>query len=512
MKTHAVTGAAAGVPLALLINRYLLGNKSLTSNIVASLLGGGAGSLAGIGLYNWRKGQALKEHQVNLQQLDEHIKAERDKNTKLAAAVGKFVSNPDLDLDDPEQLAALKGVYAQYGKELQDSDINSFKAFAEIQNIDKSLRNPYYGVDVPLIPIAAETEELLREHSKFFQDNSAAGRFDELNFGGLRTVGEQGDVFQQILHSNIGTSLPPAHRNFRLASLMNYHDKLHEIAISKKFNSLPKSLQTPEIADYMALQAIQPEQRRFIPVMHRLTAAARAKASKGWSYVVDRDMYRDPKYLRQALAVPSLQRQATDFSRAMFSVGTKGKPILNFFLPILGEGSVALPGFTASRTLPDYRAAFQTANGDTWGTRNYRNAVINKLFSPESGVPIYSWAYPEISKLRKLEQGWSTVADLMDIGVDAGDAYKTLKNWSTLSKASRAATVAGQAVNWGLHGAMDVALPIMNIKDIQQLSSPEFQQAHTGAGVTKYQGNNVMNKLGKSIVNSVFRKYNIPTQ
>lgn len=392
----ATAGAGLGIIPALLINRYALGNTSGKSAVIAALLGGGLGAAGGVGLNTYLKGKALAEQQEDLNAL---IRRTDEGNKELEA----FVSS-DVDLNSEETRRAVRNSIAksisssaeEVPDELVDATLNDLEARRFIKSIDKSPEKVLtMGTDTSVVPIDQAILDELDVTANRFRANGEISRSQERVHGGYLSDdnGKQGEeVFQQMLHSDLGNRAAGGDRQ-KLAALINYHNKLYQVASSDLVKKLPTDMRSPEMLDYIALRAMPDSQRSLVPVAHRLSSIARDKSTKGWSYSYDFQTMTNPNYFKESSRLPNMQEQLTDLAVAATSpAGSAALPI--FF------GSLANAGISKhfQKSLPEWDSSFDSSEGDTLGNRYYRNEVVKKLTDPNSGIPIYSWQAPELAK------------------------------------------------------------------------------------------------------------------
>ena len=431
-------GAGVGLIPALLINRYALGNTSGKSALLAALIGGGLGA-AGVGLNNYLKGRALAAQQASIHRYNK----QRDLGTAELAALAA----EGTDLDSAETRQAVRGslakVYGLAPDEIPDAAIDATLNQIEADRFTKSIMSDpdkilNIGTNTALVPMDAQILQSLDQiANNRFKAPGARSQSQERVHGGYLAdnQGKQGEeVFQQMLNSELGLRAAGGDRN-KLAALINYHNKVYQVASSDLIKKLPVEIQGPEIVDYIALRAMPEEQRRLVPVVHRLSAAARAKATKGWSYSYDFQTMTNPTYFKESSRIPNMQEQLVDLSVAATS------PAAAAALPVF-VGSLADAGISNhfQKSLPVWDPSRDSKLGDTWSTRYYRNEVIKKLTDPSSGIPIYSWQAPELAR----QMTHKGVTNLASSGIDAAFDVKRM-----LTSPKMHGIIIGNAVKYG---------------------------------------------------------------
>lgn len=443
-KFAATLGAVGGVPLALLINRYLLGNTSNTSKWIAAALGGLGGAATGWGVNKYLEGQALKQMQgdisTNVAANKRLVNQYRDSISGLNSAI----SAAEKDLTDEQTTNAVdywnkfteSDVYKQLTPEGQNQlraayleQLAQLKSVQAAQDeIGRTFDPMSTAIDEPLMQLSdAAKQELFDYAQQFASKGIDIDR--HIAYGGLRPGWfDKDDKKLQEMYGILSTKLLPhfGGNRYRMNAVMAYHNILPEIASNIMHNpKLPEQYKNPLVIDYLAVSAMPQKLRENLPVTHRIDSITRAGLSRGWSYNIDRQMLIDPNYLSEALNLTSGAELAQD-------VGYSATSLLTAKLPWVGNlaanltttfGVDALQGQLGSPTnIMPWHPKYDR-NGLWSGMWDGSGSARSKAIDLLSGqtrvlVPQYSFMLPTTQRHAKARAMSSMLANAVDMGVD----------------------------------------------------------------------------------------------
>ena len=314
----ATIGALAGAPLAMLANRFLLGNTSGMSHAIAATLGGAVGAGTGLGIKHYLDSRDQAEQTQKFyakQQAETEAQLQKYRDIRTTAAAIDDEADRVAYLNKELPIVVKPEYIAGTAKEI-NADVKT--DFAQ----DRFANDPVgFGIDAPvdvILPISEATEKVteagFKNNEEFFNKLKTQSKrfaapvsmrggkpvrraeYDEIMWGGLNTP----DKASRFVEIQAQTGLPRA----QLAAIMNYHQKLVAVAGSDLVDKNTAAYhltqdQKNKMIDYMAIQAMPESQRRWVPLQHRLTSIQRANISNGWSYELDRDYIIEPEYFKK---------------------------------------------------------------------------------------------------------------------------------------------------------------------------------------------------------------------
>lgn len=302
----ALYGSMAGLPLALLVNRFLLGNTSGLSNAVAAAVGMGGGAATGLGINTYLQGRKTAQEL-------EAYGAQRERQDKFNATnseIAEYFKDRYNIPDSEEGRAFIRSKIAPYVTGRSEDEINSivngYVGLAEAEQYKSNDAETLLrlGTNTPLDFLSEENYDYIDKTAPRFSalpdaknpDKLTRNQYDELYYGGL--VGANRDeVFGELQRGDLGRSLRG--NRAKLAAVLNYHNKLMAIAESGEYPKLWNknnwdSEKVANIVDFLALQSMPERQRALVPLEHRITATQRAAKSNGYSYEMDRNLMTVP--------------------------------------------------------------------------------------------------------------------------------------------------------------------------------------------------------------------------
>ena len=472
-------GAAAGIPLALLINRYLLGNKSTSSAVLSALLGAGAGATGGYGVGKYLEGSqlddALRNEQVRKKVTDQYDKnvdtivsylhEDQDNVKQMNAVAAQIVTDLANSKDLESDVAAKLQLLDKFNIPVEDKQ----ELIRRVLNVAAQLRSANFkledGMDTPLFSWLstdkATGDRLTDKLHTFIRLGKL--RLKDAEIANLRRSGainpgaEVSEKSREYYGGNrlnaIGVELGinperakamMAYNNiaFHLANQF-YGDQLGD-GITKALSAAGldrDDLKDPNVIDYLTIRLMPKDMRRNIPVIHRITATQRAKASNGWSYELDNLMMQDPQVLHEQLyqrvGKDAVRRGGVNLTTAAFNFmpGAPGAIIGNLVIPI---------AFTAANFIKHRGelklSAWKPSNNYAGNSflESLRNAYIRRragdALTGDVALPVYAFMLPHINEANKTINNVDVATGAIDF---IGDIYGYGKFWKAPRTAAK---------------------------------------------------------------------------
>ena len=401
---RAATGAAISTPLAMLFNRYILGNKSRKSAAIAAALGLAAGGTGGYlyDKYGYRGGKpADVKSEPDIPELTDNILRSSEER---AAYRERLIANGA----DPEKV---------------DAFIN--QQVAKLNSLDDYRANPekYYNT----LYTEDALDSLTPQQRKMFDSMVKRVALDPKLYGRKLPDGTYTNYsgvsglklkrFQELYERVAGTGLYMSRP--QLLSRMAYHDNLRRAHQILRQDSDGGVFKNPVALDYIAMRAMPEHLRKHLPVSHRLQALQRAIRTRGHSYSVDRQLFFDPEAEDADMKAAMLSTQLTDASAAALNAAGKGKLLVN----------LAAYGLQGNEAI---QSAFGLMKPKGWGEEygnslwdNYRHnrEVTNVLWDPKQAA-IYDFMVPDAKKKHTAEAISSLLPEVVDMGFDTNTFIK----------------------------------------------------------------------------------------
>ena len=285
-----LAGGAVTTPLALLFNRYVLGNTSGRSAMTAGLIGALLGGTGGY-IYD-RLGHRRRS----------------EKERALDRVNSPYSDITEDTFRDPEKVRALRARLIDEGASSEEADAYIARGQDNLARLDAFRKDPdkVFKSFASEDPLDAFTEQqyalynslIPRITPKLGKHNGVLNHYMGMEGMTKQSWQELLDMAGHMMSKDSLRARIMYHNN-----LQNAYDTLR----GKQFSDVYKN---PVALDYIALKAVPEALRKHIPVSHRMTALSRAISSRGHSYAVDRDIFYNPKQAGKAIRQLQLINQA----------------------------------------------------------------------------------------------------------------------------------------------------------------------------------------------------------
>ena len=396
-----LTGSAIALPLALLANRYILGNKSTASKVWAGVLGATLGGAGGYYYDHRQKQEKLEQLTLAREALENPDKLFADPDKYRGALIASGISAEKLEA----ALAEAAAVRA-HGEQLQDL----YK-----KDPEKFVRT--FSADIPLDYMGPKGKANSAKLAKWLLPRPQEGVY------GIRNM-DPAQFEQAMIQSGI------ADRK-QFIALCRYHQALEDgyrLFRGKKFNDAFKS---PVDLDYIALQSLPEDLRSQVTVSHRLVSVQRAVLTRGGSYALDHDYLLHPaENKRHAEALMGSQMLA-DVAAAGGTAytGNLGRFAFGWGRALLDKGWRGMK----PKAWGEYYDRNSKADDFTW------NVAVAARGYDLNTTPQYEYMLPEANR----RESWLRLSAMVPEAVDAVRDAKDI--WSAVD--------AGNALDIGVNVA-----------------------------------------------------------
>ena len=406
-------GAGVGMLSALLLNR-LLGNTSLKSNVIASLVGSGLGYAGGHGLYRyleyrnpeWQKYRKFREDNIGKQVLIDpktgDYRAMSDGEWRqLNAQANKVFNTTEGDLSAKSK-AATDFIYEQTGvkinpEEFLDEHKRQLREFAVRENFKGLVTDPHNTVSkLPVGWLAEKPEDHFKKLGPFI-DYAQKHKATYKTYGGYYGSGLSVKQLDAAIYQS---GFVPKNRVITDRERMNYASRVFYSRLCKDIASDSFTKQhlnanediSPAGIDLLAYYELPEEVRQRLPYGFRSTAATRAAMTNGWSYELDNEYWEDPAHSKYRGKLVASQDQLVNMGYAVGNTLTGGHAgMMLVGLPYMGVS-------VAASKLPRWDALKQQGgfNFNNW----YRHHAASMLADP-TVTPQYAKQGAHINRLKE---------------------------------------------------------------------------------------------------------------